>query len=575
MSHWTASHHWGACALGEDQQSCQLGPNPIKSHCGRFRAVLDGDLSNHLSVRRALRFQQWRSDAAVETLVEGVAQRGAAILTELRGSFSFACWDQQRQRLLIGRDRLGLSPLYLQLQDNGVALSSCRQSLEPQGRLSSEQVSELLSFGHLLNPALLQLDRPGAVSMLPSGLVLWIEADGQLRHLRWWPSWPGPRWSALPLPSGQRAGALIRQELELVVAEQLPAGQAATLLGSGLDSAIVSAIASRERPGAVEALVLQPELPRSRSTPASAALEALAAHLGVRLQPVTIAETELSDWVAATLAATPQPTVDGLEMALLAQAAGAQGHTTLLSSMGGSALFGGHPSHQLVPWLRAAHWWPQPLRQHLLTTLLGPRAERFADLPSWEPGVLALACRRWMTTRQLRALGLPELRWPELPPAPLPAGPAQMAWAELFGYTEPMLVRDGQMASRQAGVELRLPLLDHRVVEMALRLPAGLQRQGQRLLQQAFADLLPAGYRGLPAASCALPMRRWLLGPLRPLCHHQLARLPDATLLPDGAGLPRAWVEEQWHLFETGSLHWTRLWCLVVLAQHTTMRSTR
>jgi asparagine synthase (glutamine-hydrolysing) len=573
MSSWSAHLCWGPRPLHADNRGCQLGPEPATSHCGRFQAVLDGDLSNHLAVRRGLRFEQWRSGRAAETLVEGVAQRGAAILTELHGSFSFACWDQQRQRLLIGRDRLGLSALYLQLQDHGVALASCRQSLEPQGRLSSEQVSELLCFGHLLNPAQPQLDALGAVAMLPSGLVLWIEADGQLRHLRWWPSWPGPRWSALPLPSSHRAGALIRRELELVVAEQLPPGRAATLLGSGLDSAIVTALASRQRPGGVDAFVLQSEGPRNRTDASRAGLNALAAHLGVRLQPVTISDQALSEWAEATLAVAPQPTVDGLDMALIAQAAAAQGHTTLMSATGGSALFGGHPSHQLVPWLRAIRWWPQPVRQLLLTTLLGPRAERFAELPSWEPGVLALACRRWMTARQLRALGLPALRWPDLPASPLPAGPAQMAWAELFGYTEPMLVRDGLAASRQAGVELRLPLLDHRVVEMALRLPTGQQRQGQRLLQQAFAELLPPGYRGLPAASCALPMRRWLLGPLRSLCRQQLARLPDATVLPDGTGLPQAWVEEQWRLFETGSLHWTRLWCLVVLAQHTITRA--
>ncbi|MEB3277004.1 MAG: hypothetical protein VKM92_08565 [Cyanobacteriota bacterium] len=184
MSTWSARLSWGPQPLPADCQDCQLEPEPATSHCGRFQAVVDGDLSNHLAVRRGLRFQQWRSGTAAETLVEGVAQRGAAILTELHGSFSFACWDQQRQRLLIGRDRLGLSPLYLRQQQHGVAVASCRRTLEPQGRLSGEQVSELLCFGHLLNPAQPRCAAPGVVWMLPSGLVLWIEADGQLRQLR-------------------------------------------------------------------------------------------------------------------------------------------------------------------------------------------------------------------------------------------------------------------------------------------------------------------------------------------------------------------------------------------------------
>ena len=574
MTAWKASFSWDSKTPGS--RNCVLGPTAVRSHCGGFIAVLDGDPVNHLAVRHGLRFQQWLTNSATETLVEGVAQRGAAILTELRGSFSFTCWDVKRGRLLIGRDRLGIRPLYLKLQAGAVQLASWRGGLGSETALSSQQVSEVLSFGHLLSPTKPQLDLTGEITLLPGGLVLWIEANGQMHHLRWWPAWPEPTWAPLPVRTARRAGALLREELELAVNDDLPANTpnhapVATLLSGGIDSAIVTAIASRQRPGSVEAFVLQPT---DGDPAANTDLQALAMHIGVNLRPVTISDTEIVPWVEAALDAAEQPSVGGIEIELLAQAVGQQGHESVLSAMGGGALFGGHPSHQIVPWLRTLAWWPPPLRMALLEAFMGPRAERFSELPNWDAPSLTVACRRWITARQLRELNLPQLSWPELPPGPLPSGPAQIAWAELFGYTAPMLVRDGVAAAQRAGVALRLPLLDHRVVEMALRLPASIQGRGQRLVEQSFADLLPRGYRGQQGSACDLAMQRWLLGPLRPLCQHHLQHLQGATARNHGLELPGSWIGSQWQRFEAGSLHWTRIWCLVVLAHHITVRST-
>lgn len=573
MTAWQAHFSWDNTT--QASRRCQLGPSAVRSHCGGFIVVLDGDLLNHLDVRHSLRFQQWRTTSAAETLVEGLAQREAAILTELRGSFSFACWDVNRGRLLLARDRLGISPLYLRLQEGAVQLASWRGALGCKTALNRQQVSEVLSFGHLLSPTQPQLGVTGDITLLPGGLVLWIEADGQMRHLRWWPAWPEPTWAPLPVRTARRAGALLREELERVVDAHLPAcapgaSPVATLLNEDIDSAIVTAIASRQRPRAVEAFVLQPA---GADPAASSNLQALAIHMGVKLHPVTISDTQIVPWVEAALDGAEQPSAGGLEIELLTRAVGQRGHTSVLSAMGGHALFGGHPSHQIVPWLRTLTWCPPPLRRVLLSTLLGPRAERFSELPHWDAQALTIACRRWVTARQLRELNLPQLSWPELPPDPLPAGSAQIAWAELFGYTAPLLVRDGISAGQRGGIALRLPLLDHRVVEIALRLPASIQGRGHRLLEQGFADLLPRGYRGQQGSACDRAMQHWLLGPLRPLCQHHLQHLHGAMVRNHGLNLPRSWVERQWQRFEAGSLHWTRIWCLVVVAHLTTVGS--
>ena len=216
--------HFNVAQASHASAACSMGPGARSSHCGGFVAVFAGELSNHLELRRGLRFAQWRSDSATETVVEGFAQRGAALLQDLRGSFVLACWEQQRARLLVAADRFGLTPLLWRQQGDGV---------------------EVVSSPALLAGAQTQ-QRQGPMT-LPPGVLHWWQADGQQRSLRWWPSWPGSPWSPLPVAGRAKLRGLIRRELERVVAEQLvaltPANSTIVLLvDGGLCSQILRAL---------------------------------------------------------------------------------------------------------------------------------------------------------------------------------------------------------------------------------------------------------------------------------------------------------------------------------------------
>ena len=140
-------------------------------------------------------------------------------------------------------------------------------------------------------------------------------------------------------------------------------------------------------------------------------------------------------------------------------------------------------------------------------------------------------------------------------------GHGQIAWAELFGYCEPMLLRDSDVFSMASSLELRVPFLDHRLVELALRLPERFHGPAKGLLRQACGDLFPAGYLERPKQGFTLPMRPWMLGPLRPLCRERLERLEQSGWLEP------AWIHRQWQAFEADRLRWTRAWNLVVLGE--------
>ena len=165
----------------------------------------------------------------------------------------------------------------------------------------------------------------------------------------------------------------------------------------------------------------------------------------------------------------------------MSRAVAGQGIKVALSGLGADELFGGYPSHRLMPWLIALRWLPAGLRQRALQ-LASPRlARKLSGLPRWDRWHLGLALRRWSNDGTLLAAGLPPLQWPQSAPQRITQAWGQTSWAELFGYTEPMLLRDSDAMSMACGLELRVPFLDHQLVEIALRMPQRFQKPGKAI----------------------------------------------------------------------------------------------
>ena len=124
-----------------------------------------------------------------------------------------------------------------------------------------------------------------------------------------------------------------------------------------------------------------------------------------------------------------------------------------------------------------------------------------------------------------------------------------------------MLLRDSDVFSMASSLELRVPFLDHRLVELALRLPQRFHGPAKGLLREACLDLFPPNYLNRPKQGFTLPMRPWMLGPLRELCENRIERLQAS------GSLDPLWVRRQWEAFEADQLRWTRAWNLVVLGE--------
>jgi len=548
-----AEHSW----ISADGR-CWLGAQRVTSHCGRFTLVFNGKIYNKDHVRRALRFQAWRGNSDCETLVEGLAQRGPALLLELRGAFAFAAYDSQKQQLLLARDRLGIKPFYLCWQNHGILFASERRELPRGYALDPQTISQVLTFGHSCTPAKFLSLKEGIVS-LPAGMVVRVNHSRPHDPVRYWPPQPRPDWTPLPIRDTRQARNFLRQQLEEVVSVYLLADvPVACLLSSGLNSGILAAFACRQQPGGITTFTValqgttQDDFVHARH---------LARHCGSQHHELLIQEGDALACIEQALSALDVPTMDGINTYLISRAAADQGIKVALSGLGADELFGGYPSHHLMPLLQLLLWLPPRIKQRLLQLLNPTLARKLSGVPRWDRWHLGLALRRWASDTDLAAAGAEQLLWPASTPQRITQAWGKTSWTELFGYTEPMLLRDSDAISVACGLELRVPFLDHQLVEIALRMPQRFHRAGKGLLRHACADLFPAGYPHRLKQGLALPMAAWMRGPLRSLCCSRLEPLQQSGLLDS------AWISQQWQAFEAGQLPWPRAWILVVLGE--------
>jgi asparagine synthase (glutamine-hydrolysing) len=258
------------------------------------------------------------------------------------------------------------------------------------------------------------------------------------------------------------------------------------------------------------------------------------------------------------------PSVDAINTYIVSRAVAERGVKVALSGLGGDELFGGYPSFRDVPLLQLIAALPRFLRR--IVGVGSNLGDRLADLPATGgAGELALWRRRFLTDDVIRRAGLPVAPEQFESPVALPDDFARISWAELTGYMRRMLLRDADQMSMAVSLEMRVPFLDHELVEYVLGLPATVKKRYRGvkgLLVEACRDLLPPSVYERPKAGFVLPMEPWMLGPLASFVEEGLRETVARKLLP------QTFVDEMGEGFRSERLHWTRLWSIVVLGHY-------
>ncbi|MBA3364661.1 MAG: asparagine synthase (glutamine-hydrolyzing) [Actinobacteria bacterium] len=527
--------------------------------------VFNGMIYNFAELRERLHAdgETFVSDCDTEVVLKAYGRFGPECVRHLRGMFAFSVWDPDADQLFLARDRLGIKPLYYAHTGERFLFASQVKALLRTGllprRLSPAGLASYLTYGAVSEP----LTAIDGVRALPAGHTALVRR-GELRLARYW----APPRDEASVPAGEDAARSLRGLLEETVERHLvsdaPLG---VFLSGGIDSSILAAVAARhtDRLRTVSVVFDDPELSEAPYT------RLMAAHVGSEHVQVDLRPDDLLRYLDSAFGAMDQPTFDGINTYVVSRAAAMTGLKVALSGLGADELFDGYGYVRRVAALERARLVPQPLRRtagRALGALVG--AGRGAKLGEWlsapaTPGSSYDLLRRVFLPEELRALS--GVNGDGTPPALDRESDLfnQISVLDLTNYTKNVLLRDTDAMSMANSLEVRVPYLDHELVERALRLPARTKGRNKALLLAACSDLLPREVTSRRKQAFVLPIARWLHRELRDEVDERLRRPPDGL----EEILDSAVAQGVWQRYLAGGQRWLQPWSLYALSRWT------
>ncbi len=532
-----------------------LGHQPMRSPDGRLRMVFNGEIYNFASVRAELARlgHRFRSSGDSEVVLAAYEQWGPACVERFVGMFAIAIWNERERRLVLLRDRMGVKPLYYAWNGTtlwfGSELKALRAFRAWPVEIDRDALGEYLQFGYVSAPRAIYRD----VRKLLPGHWLELGEVGEPAAHRYWS--PADAVARGPL-EGDEAQLERRLEATLVEAfryrmvSDVPVG---VFLSGGLDSTLVAALLQRHGGGELRTFTMGFDDPRFDESPHA---RAVAAHLGTRHCERIVTARDMAEVLEGWGELFDEPFGDTSGVPTYLVAKMAREHVKVaLSADGGDELFSGYAHYGVVlARQRALARWPGLARRAAGGGLAPLDPARLQALGERLPGGARLrhAARRTLLERlaKLRVM-LPDVDAPTVydlamsfwspwevdallggATAPRervegPGGAAdQMVHCDLRHYLPDDILVKVDRTTMACGLEGRDPLLDHRVAELALRLPLGLRRGAlgtKHLLRRVLYRHVPRELVERPKQGFAIPLARWLRGELAPLVDEYLA----------------------------------------------------
>ncbi len=522
--------------------------------------IFNGEIYNYRQLRRPLLEKGYRfqSDSDTEVILALFAEHGISFVQQLRGMFALALWENRPQRLWLIRDRLGIKPLYYYRGPEGLAFGSeCRavRDLMPARAwdLSHQGLSSYLKFGSVSEPYTLW---EGLRTLPAAAYASW---DG--RHwleTRYWNPSLNPELAITEREALGEIKRLLEESVALRTVSDVPLG---VFLSGGIDSSIVAAVLSGLSSETKTFTVACPAFGYDESNYANLVARRFSTHH----QVVTLSSREVTEAVPQAVQCQDQPSVDGINTWIISKAARGAGLTVALSGLGGDELFFGYDLFRQIKAWRARRWKVLEPMIHLLPVFREDRLGRLREIVWSAKDEEAFSwMRAFWSPGQLREMGY-------ISPAPAEEGETggsfenRFSWHELRGYMKNTLLRDADVMSMSHGLELRVPFIDHLLVELVLRLPPALKwgnYEQKYLLVKAMEDLLPGQILARRKSGFTLPFDRWLLSELREPVAASLRQLERSGIFP------KDFVTGQWQDFLKGKQHWIRLWQLYIISHH-------
>ncbi len=565
------------------------GDQPIYNEDRSLAIVYNGEIYNYPELRVQLdrKGHQFRTNTDTECVVHLYEDHGDDCVQVLRGLFAFALWDENRQRLLIARDRLGKKPVYYTVMDGKLYFASELQPLlsvlPHKPEIDLQAIDDYLSLQYISEP---HTAYQGVYKLPAAHRLIWER--GALKIGRYWDFGYEPKHA-------QNEGELI-EELRSIASEavrmrlisEVPLG---AHLSGGIDSSIVVALMAQTGSGAVKTFSVGFEETNFTELPLA---RAVAERYATDHHEFTLTFGDIPATLEILLQHFGEPFADPSALPLYHLSKLTRQHVTVaLNGDGGDESFAGYQRYWLDSYADSYLKLPGLVTRNLVPALadalpdrgdgpvggsLSNGIKRLPQLADVDPRASLLRWSSYFSARQKSDLWQPQiaaeldLRHAETDMANLYANAPASKRLDRTLYTDiksylagDLLVKADRMTMANS-LEGRSPFLDHVLVEWAAKLPVHLKlkgRQGKVLLRKAFADLLPPEVLTHGKQGFGIPVGVWLRGPLESWTRETLLA-PDSML---AKWFQRDSLVNLIAQHQSGKQdHGKRLWALVCLA---------
>jgi asparagine synthase (glutamine-hydrolysing) len=527
-----------------------LGHQPMISACGRYVLAFNGEIYNHRDLRAELAAAgtAFRGRSDTEVLLAAIARWGlVGALRRANGMFALAVWDAEQRVLQLARDRLGEKPLYYGDAGRQLVFGSELKALRTHPDLDPEPsraaIALLLRYSFVPAPWSIYTD----VRKLPAGTVATLRPGDRAADVR-----PVPYWSLAEVSAAgtadplrgpdaelvERTDSLLRDAVRLRMESDVPLG---AFLSGGIDSSTVVALMQAESSRPVRTYTVSIG---AAGLDEAGPARAVAQHLGTDHTEIPLTVADALDMIPRLPVLYDEPFADPSQVPTALMCAAARRHVTVcLSGDGGDEVFGGYNRHVAGTALwRRARMVPRPVRVAASGLLLRTPPDRWDALAARLAGRVAAARQHSPGTKVHKLAGLLRCRdedevyrrlvsqWEQPdrvvlgavePALPGPVGGTGLDRMLLLDQTtvlpDEMLVKVDR-ASMAVGLEARVPLLDHRLLELSWRLPAEVKiraGRGKWVLREVLGRYVPPALTERPKLGFDPPLADWLRGPLR------------------------------------------------------------
>ncbi len=555
---------------------------PMRSEDDELILIFNGEIYNYKELRELLeKRHDFKTSGDTEVVLAAYKRWGPACLNHFNGMFGMAIWDKQKRELFVARDRLGIKPLYYYDNLEQFAFSSEIRSLLElpfvERKINEDALVDYLRYGTVHAPRTII----NGVRMLLPGHYILLNTDGIKTHQYWNVNLhhSSESFNQSYDQVKARTKELFYESVEQRLVADVPFG---AFLSGGIDSsAVVGAMSeiSTNKVNTFSVTFAEEEFSEAKYA------RKIAEKFNTHHHEIKLSPDDFLRDLPEAIASMDHPSMDGPNSYVVSKATKEAGVTMALSGLGGDELFAGYDIFKRAYSLLDKKW--------LMSFPLFARKALGTGLKLVKPGIASDKIKKTITSKylelpyyypinrelldddQLHKLlsfhNYPENAVHEIlqnsigvgtPGASVPFL-SRVTFAEINTYMQNVLLRDTDQMSMAHALEVRVPFLDHKLVEYVygIRDDFKYPTQPKKLLVESLGDLLPSEIVNRPKMGFTFPWEIWLKEDLKAYCAEGLAYLKQMELF-DSKGIDDIWVG---FLGGKKSITWSRVWTFVVL----------